>query len=241
MNRIVPSLIAAVLTGLVLLPFTGLLLTSVPTNIIAVAANCIMSIGVALFRPIRPAVYGVALAIALTLIPFAMIAVYGASNLSGLVVIISAISGLLAGGSAAIVGSSLRTLRLPRWTSAGTVAAAVMTLVATLGWSRQQQLDHHLQILDAIEKIRRAELAYAAVQPGHVFTCNGPDLPGFQTADWRTDPQMEEVGVKYRSQTHIAGRLVYLRCDPSPNRRWVDITAKNLYSGYVEATGRVER
>ena len=101
-----------------------------------------------------------------------------------------------------IVAANAQT---PRWTSAGTVAAAVMTLVAALGWSRQHQLDYHLQILDAIEKIRCAELAYAAARPDRAFTCNGPDLAGLQTADWRTDPQMAEVGVRDRSQTHIVG------------------------------------
>ncbi len=217
------SVLTAVASAVAFLFCGGVLFTALQAKIIAVVAASAVSIGVSLWRPIRPVLYGTTLAAAMILSPIVVTAITGATNLSGLLVFFTAAWGLVTGGSAALFGSWIRTRRFPQSAATGIVIAGATVLIISLGLPRYRQIDERTQLLFAIQDIRRAELAYAAARADHAFTCNGPDLKGFETGDWRKDPQMAEVGVEDLSQIHKAGSLIYLRCDPSSRRRWVDI------------------
>src|ERR1019366_5434165 len=160
-RRALLSIVAGVLTGLAVFASLGLLSTDRFVRIVFLGTGVLLAVGIGAWQPIHPLLYGSTLALTLFAVPLALISGGSGGNLGGLVFIVSATFGLVLGGAAAAVGSLLHRLKLARWTAPGAVATAVIILVVAIVWSRENQHEYSSKLLERIQEIRRAELAYS--------------------------------------------------------------------------------
>ncbi len=185
-----------------------------------VGASILLVLGVSAWHAIHPEVYGATVAIALVAVGTFLVSIWGGGNLAGLVVFLFSAAGAVLGGVAAFGGRLLRARTLPQWLAPSAVTAAILLMVgiAAFGaWVRSQQ---DVSIIDRIQDIRQAELAYAAHRPDHAFTCDGSRLPGLSGLDWRSSSQLATTE---KNEARIEGHQVYLRCEPSAKPQYVDI------------------
>lgn len=185
-----------------------------------VSASILLVLGVSAWHAIHPGVYGATVAAALSAAGIVVVSLYRAGNLAGLFVFLFASAGAVLGGIAAFGGRLLRSLTPPHWLAPSAVTSAIVVMVGTAAygaWVRSQQ---DVTIIDRIQEIRRAELAYAERQPDHAFTCDGSRLPGPSGIQWRPSSQ---PGTAEKSEARMEGHEIYLRCDPSAQPQWVDI------------------
>jgi hypothetical protein len=164
---------------------------------------------------VQPTLFGISLAGAFLIAAAAIVAASLSSNLAGLVVLSMAAVALGAAVFALMVASAAKALRrreVPGWFCYAAIAAGLVILLGANASQVRTKSKQAFQILDRVEEIRRAELAYAERHPGHAFTCNGPDLPGLAQLPWGAE---EQLGRTERNRLQIDGRWIYLRCPPS--------------------------
>ena len=76
-------------------------------------------------------------------------------------------------------------------------------------------IKHAAEIADRLQEIRSAELAYAARDSVHGFTCNGSDLSTRGIA-WRASASL---GTAEKNEAPIDGYWIYLNCQASAHPR----------------------
>jgi hypothetical protein len=194
----------------------------------ALAAAFLFAFGVALWQPIHPWLYGVAL---VPSIPLAFLVVSAASpsgNLFPLVLFFLLLSGTIVGLTAALCGWFARRWRLPAWTPSAPIFAAFILVV--LGQANQgSNADNETTaIIGFLQQIGAAEGAYAAARPDHAYTCNGPDLASLSDIAWRTDYNLGGVD---RNQAEHGHYWITLHCQPAAHSSWFTATAAALWQG----------
>lgn len=228
MKRGLTSIIAGLLTpfavGLIFAGLLGgkLLILPRPLALAILLASYVFMLAVSLFKPISPLVYGLSIIAAFVLVSAVLYLIFSSSNLIGLAVIVLAAYGFLMGLTVALFGSILRALLLPRWVPLGLLIAVAAFSLGVNVWLLWTQHKHSRRIVALVEEIRRAEVAYAATQPDHSFTCNGPDLPGLKNIEWKAN---EQVGLQEKNQTYIEDHWLDLNCEASAHPQWLYISS----------------
>jgi hypothetical protein len=219
------SIIAGLMTAVALVLLWSTIGTAVVENDAVfrfgpVGASILLVLGVSAWNATNSGVYGATVALAFSAAGIVMVGLYGGGNLAGFVVFLFTAAGAVLGGIAAFGGRLLHSLTPPHWLAPSAVTAAIIVMVgiAAYGaWVRSQQ---DVTIIDRIQDIRRAELAYAEHQPDGAFTCDGYRLPGLSGIEWRSSSQL---GTTEKNQARIEGHEIYLRCEVSAKPQWVDI------------------
>jgi hypothetical protein len=112
-------------------------------------------------------------------------------------------AGLLAGF---IVRKALRPL--PPWVV--WIAACVPVAVAMMSpWLlRSRERNDQSDVIRTLRNLQQAEMSFAASNPPHAYTCDGPLLPGFEHAAWFSLMQ----GVPPRNWLRNGPYAITLRC-----------------------------
>jgi len=226
-QRALINLVAALLTPLALLLISGSLLAQLddlsnPLRVIIIGTSLLFVIGVSLWKPISPLFYGVALLAGFVALAGFLKSVHSGGNRVNIIVALVVSYGVVLGVAVAVIGSLLRARQMPRRFVASLVMTAVLISAVGASWVWWVRYRQSFTIFDRLEEIRRAEVAYAAAQPDHAFTCNGGDLPGFTKLDWQP---AGESGAGAKSRVHLEGHWVTLTCPLSAHPNWVEIMA----------------
>jgi hypothetical protein len=190
-----------------------------------VAVGFLLALAVALCRPILPVVYGVTTALICPLIGIVVGAGY---NLVGLLVIALLIMGLVIAIPVAALATLLRHRSLPKWSPIAAGTAALLLSFGIQAWSSAKAHDASSSIVTRLQRIRAAELAYAASRPDHAYTCNGPDLPGLPGIAWRAN---ESLGTLEKNEAFLDGHWISLQCQASAHPKFFGITAVPTFGG----------
>jgi len=175
------------------------------------ASAFLFALGVALWRPIHPLLYGVALAPSFAVWFFILSGSARSENLFGLGFIVLFLSGAIIGGSAGLCGWLARRWSFPSWISAAPISAACLLVIFGQQYQAQKANQATSEIMAFLQQIRAAEQTYAAARPDHAYTCNGPDLPSVTGIEWRTDYNFGGID---RNQGEHNRFWVTLRCEP---------------------------
>jgi hypothetical protein len=192
------------------------------------AAAFLFAFGVALWQPIHPWLYGVAL---VPSIPLAFVVLSAASpkgNLFGLVLFFFLLSGAVVGLTAALCGWFARRWRLPAWSPSAPIFAAFLLLVIVQANQRSNADNETTAISGFLQQIGAAEGVYAAARADHAYTCNGPDLTSLSGIAWRTDYNLGGVD---RNQAEHGIYWITLHCQPAAHSSWFTATAAALWLG----------
>jgi hypothetical protein len=190
-----------------------------------VAVGVLLALAVALCRPILPAVYGATTALICPMIGI----VWGAGyNLVGVLVIALFIMGLVVATPVMALATLLRRRSLPKWSPIAVGSAALLLSFGAQAWSNVKAHNASSSIVTWLERIREAELAYAASGPDHDYTCNGPDLPGLPGIAWRAN---QALGTLERNQAFLEDHWVYLQCQASAHPKFFTIGATPTFGG----------
>jgi hypothetical protein len=177
--RIGLSILAAILTfGTVVILqglFGKLRFNSLWDTGLWLASMIIFALGVAVMRFVVPSVYAVALGCMIPTTVFMLVALHP-GNLAGLAFWASVLPGLVVALAVGIIGSLLHKLTFPGWMPYAFMGCGVIALAGLAAGSRYVTARHAGEITDRLQEIRSAELAYAARDPAHGFTC----VPTFQ-------------------------------------------------------------
>lgn len=187
-------------------------------------AAFLFALGVALWRPLHPLLYGVALAPSFAVWFFILSGSARSGNLFGLGFIVLFLSGTIIGGSAGLCGWLARRWSFPSWISAAPIPAACLLVVFGQQYETHKANQATSEIVTFLQQIRVAEETYAAARPDHAYTCNGPDLPSVTGIEWRTDYNFGGID---RNQGDRDGFWITLRCEPHTFRA----TAAALWPG----------
>lgn len=235
------SIIAGLMTAVALVVLWSNIGTAVVDNDAVfrfgpLGASILLVLGVSAWNAIYPGVYGATVAIAFSAAGIVMVGLYGGGNLAGFLIFLFTAAGAVLGGIAGFGGRLIHSLTPPHWLAPSAVTAAIiliMGIAAYAAWIRSQQ---NVAIVDRIQEIRRAELAYAEHQSHGAFTCDGSRLPGLSGIEWRSSPQL---GTTEKNETRIEGHQIYLRCEPSGKPQWVDIQVLSQFG--LNSNTRVHR
>ena len=110
--------------------------------------------------------------------------------------------GLLAG----YVAGKLRVPAKAAWASA---CLAVLLALLSPTLSRTLETSHQTDAIGTLKKLWQAEKTFAASDPHHRFTCEGPRLPGFEHEPWFARTQL---GLNNKDQMHLGPYWFTVRC-----------------------------
>jgi hypothetical protein len=191
------------------------------------AAAFLFALGVALWRPIHPWLYGSVLVASFPLAAVLLSANSPFGNLFPLLFLLL-LSGAVVGVLAALCGWFARRWSLPAGTPAAPIAAAFLLVI--LGQANQVSNadDEALAIVGFLQQIGTAEKAYVADHPDHGYTCNGPDLRSLSDIAWRTD---YNLGGPDRNQAKHGDYWITLYCQPAAHSSWFTATAAAAWKG----------
>lgn len=212
------SVLAAMLTFGAAVVLTGLLgnlrFNSLLDGGLWLASLIVFALGVSTMRFAIPFVYALALGWMIPATVFTLVTLHP-GNLAGLAFWASVLPGVVVAAAVGIVGSLLRQLTLPDWVPYAFVGCGVIAFAALAAGSRYATAKHAAEIVDRLQEIRSAELAYAAHDPARGFTCNGPDLstPGIA---WRASTTL---GTRDKNEAPVDGYWIYLNCETSAHPR----------------------
>jgi hypothetical protein len=216
--RIGLSILAAILTfGTVVILqglFGKLRFNSLWDTGLWLASMTIFALGVAVMRFVVPSVYAVALGCMIPTTVFMLVALHP-GNLAGLAFWASVLPGLVVALAVGIIGSLLHKLTFPGWMPYAFMGCGVIALAGLAAGSRYVTARHAGEITDRLQEIRSAELAYAARDPAHGFTCNGSDLSTRGIA-WRASTSL---GTLDKNEAPVDGYWIYLNCEASAHPR----------------------
>jgi hypothetical protein len=117
---------------------------------------------------------------------------------------------------------------LPKWSPIAVGSAALLLAFGIQAWSSGNAHDASLSIVTRLQRIRDAELAYAASRSDHAYTCNGPDLPGLPGIAWRAN---ESLGTLEKKEAFLDGHWISLQCQASAHSKFFSITAVPTFGG----------
>lgn len=179
-------------------------------------------LGLVLWPPIRPVLFGSVFAVACPL--WYTIHSGGArtSNLFGLALILLAAASVLVTLAAVSIGVVLRRFRLPTWTPAAPLIAAIVMLLAAGAINSKKAAAQYSDLTRFMQRLDVAESSFAAGPPFRGFTCNGPDLTSITGIDWHTD---DDLGGTDRNKGTYAGYWITLWCAPSAQPSYYSVTA----------------
>jgi hypothetical protein len=193
-----------------------------------VASGFLFALGVALWRPIHPWLYGAALVPGFPLAYLLVAAAWPFGNLFPLVLFLVFLGSAIVGMSAALCGWFARRWNLPAWTPAAPIFAACFLLVVSQA-GREIGVDNETpEIFAFLQKVGAAERAYAAARPDHAYTCDGPDLATLPGVEWRVNHAM---GGGDRNEVPHGDYWITLRCEPAGHTSWFVATARALWQG----------
>jgi hypothetical protein len=130
-------------------------------------------------------------------------------NLWPFEVFFAAVIGLIPGAGLLLGFTARKAVRsLPPWVVWVTACIPVV-LVMMSPWLLQLRRRHDSSdVIRTLESLRQAEMTFAASNPDHAFTCDGPMLPGFEHAEWF--PLMQ--GVPPRNRMRSGRYAITIRC-----------------------------
>jgi hypothetical protein len=216
------SIAAALLTAVLLVEamLAGVLGSEPLLNPQAIIVGFLFTMGVCLWPPIHPLIYGAILVPSFPAAYFVLAGDSRSGNLFGLALMVFFGYGAVIGVLAAVCGYFVRRLHFAPWIFVVPMGAAFVVVLVTAINARQASS----AIVDRLQEIRRAEEAYAATRPDHAYTCNGPDLV-LRGIEWRADTSL---GLIEQSQGRVKGYWISLRCQPSVHPRWFNIAAISI-------------
>jgi hypothetical protein len=180
-----------------------------------ITASFLFALGIALFRPVDPVLYGASLAPSFAVWSYIFAGAARSGNLICLTLIISFVLGVSLGLAAGLLGWFIRRLSVPSWSPAAPMLAAFLVIVVFSLRDSAEGSDETTKIVAFLQQIRDAEQSYAAGSPDHAYTCNGPDLPSIRGIEWRTD---YNLGGTNRNQGEHDRFWIVLRCSPGEVR-----------------------
>jgi hypothetical protein len=216
--RIGLSILAAILTfgAVVLLQglFGNLRFNSLVGTGLWLTSMIMFALGVAVMRFLVPSVYAVALGCMIPATVFMLVTLHP-GNLAGLAFWASVLLGLAVALAVGIIGSMLHKSTFPDWMPYAFMGSGVIAFAGVAAASRYVTVKHAAEITDRLQEIRSAELAYAARDPAHGFTCNGSDLSTRGIA-WRASASL---GTLDKNEAPVDGYWIYLNCEASAHPR----------------------
>src|SRR5262249_770015 len=184
-----------------------------------VAASFLFALGVCLWRPIDPLIFGPMLVLSIPGTLFFFAGGFRSGNLFGLVLGVTLIYALIVVVSSAICGLVLRRRYSQKWLPVVAIASA-LTIVAAGAIKAARE---SMAILVRLQEIFRAEQVYAGEHPNHSYTCSGPELPGLSGIEWSA--ASPSLGLTEKSRGRVDGYWITLQCPPSAHPKTFIIRA----------------
>jgi hypothetical protein len=197
-------------------------------NSTELVAGLLFAIGVALWRPIHPWLYGALLVPGCPLAFLLWSVTSTRGNLFPLVLFFVPLSGMLIGLPAAICGWFARRWSFPAWTPAVFMVAALLVVVLGQAFQQSSADDEVPGIIGFLQQVADAEKAYTAVRPYHDYACSGTDLLTLPNVEWRAN---RGVGGTDLNQTQHGHYWVSLYCQPAAHSLWFTVRATPMWQG----------
>jgi hypothetical protein len=212
------------------------LMDSFALRVTFAASSILLVLGVSLWRPIIPWIYG---GIVAAIFPALIWMMIGWPTHSGSLAPLAYFVAVVLGAPVAVLGTLLRHVHLPAWAPAALIAIGVLISLSTQTYTRWRWIVDAREIVERLQEIRQAEIAHASGRGRGAFTCHGPDLPGMKGLVWRSN---QALGLREMSQAFLNSYWVYLECEASASPKSFKIRARRGDDEIVlDSAGRVTR
>jgi hypothetical protein len=183
----------------------------------AMLGTFLIALGACLTQAIQPMIFGLLLGPGFAIDLWVMAGQRRSGNLMGLGLMLIFGFGLAIGVVAGIAGWAVRRRPVRAWIPVACVVAGILVILAGAIQDRLMAASDTERIGGFLREIGRAEEAYAAARPDHVYTCDGPALAGPPGIEWRTD---YNLGGPLRNQGEHDRFWITLTCQPSARPQW---------------------
>jgi len=190
--------------------------------------SLLFALGVCLWRPIHPMVFGGLLGPAAALWWCVIAGASRSGNLFGLTLIAVFVVALGIGATAGSIGLIAISRGFPSWIPLASVGAGAALLVFAWMSGALRAIDEDRAIDGYLRKIATAESVWAAGTPDRTYTCDGPNLKGVPGIAWRTD---YNLGGPLRNQGEHGHYWITLTCEPAGHVTWFMARAAALFPG----------